>query len=80
MPRFEARSAAIQKSGYERIILWGIREFSGDKIASSAAAFPSGQTHKRRTFSNANIHIGAIEALTQGPSTRNGGCDILESY
>lgn len=38
--RFEARSATIQKSGSERIILWGIREFRGDKIASSRCCFP----------------------------------------
>jgi hypothetical protein len=33
--RFEARSATIEKAGVERIILWGIREMRGDKIASS---------------------------------------------
>jgi ketosteroid isomerase-like protein len=38
--RFEARSATIQKSGSERIILWGIREFRGDKITSSRCCFP----------------------------------------
>lgn len=38
--RFEARSANIQKSGAERIILWGIREFRGDKIASSRCCLP----------------------------------------
>jgi hypothetical protein len=33
--RFEARSALIEKAGVDRIILWGIREMKGDKIASS---------------------------------------------
>jgi hypothetical protein len=32
---FEARSAQIEKAGVSRIILWGIREMKGDKIASS---------------------------------------------
>ncbi len=38
--RFEARSANIQKAGAERIILWGIREFRGDKIAVSRCCMP----------------------------------------
>ena len=38
--RFEARSATIQKAGVERIILWGIREMRGDKIASSRCCLP----------------------------------------
>ena len=38
--RFEARSAMIQKAGVERIILWGIREVRGDKIASSRCCLP----------------------------------------
>jgi limonene-1,2-epoxide hydrolase len=38
--RFEARSATIQKSGVERIILWGIREMRGDKIASYRCCLP----------------------------------------
>ena len=38
--RFEARSANIKKSGADRIILWGIREFRGDKIASSRCCLP----------------------------------------
>jgi hypothetical protein len=38
--RFEARSAMIQKAGVERIILWGIREIRGDKIASSRCCLP----------------------------------------
>jgi hypothetical protein len=38
--RFEARSASIQKGGADRIILWGIREFRGDKIASSRCCLP----------------------------------------
>ncbi len=38
--RFEARSANIQKAGTERIILWGIREFRGDKIAVSRCCMP----------------------------------------
>jgi hypothetical protein len=38
--RFEARSATIQKSGVERIILWEIRETRGDKIASTRCCMP----------------------------------------
>jgi hypothetical protein len=38
--RFEARSATIQKAGVERIILWGIREMRGDKIASYRCCMP----------------------------------------
>jgi len=38
--RFEARSAMIQKSGADRIILWGIREMRGDKIASVRCCMP----------------------------------------
>jgi ketosteroid isomerase-like protein len=38
--RFEARSANIKKAGTERIILWGIREFRGDKIAVSRCCLP----------------------------------------
>ena len=38
--RFEARSAMIQKAGVERIILWGIREMRGDKIATSRCCLP----------------------------------------
>jgi len=38
--RFEARSATIQKAGVDRIILWGIREMRGDKIASIRCCMP----------------------------------------
>jgi hypothetical protein len=38
--RFEARSATIQKAGVERIILWGIRQMRGDKIASYRCCMP----------------------------------------
>jgi len=38
--RFEARSATIQKAGVERIVLWGIREMRGDKIASYRCCMP----------------------------------------
>lgn len=38
--RFEARSSTIQKSGADRIVLWGIREFRGGKISSSRCCFP----------------------------------------
>lgn len=38
--RFEAHSAKIQKSGADRIVLWGIREIRGDKIASSRCCLP----------------------------------------
>jgi ketosteroid isomerase-like protein len=38
--RFEARSDIIQKAGVERIVLWGIREMRGDKIASSRCCLP----------------------------------------
>jgi hypothetical protein len=38
--RFEARSATIQKAGVDRIILWGIREMKGDKIAASRCCMP----------------------------------------
>ena len=38
--RFEARSATIQKAGADRIILSGIRELRGDKIASSRCCLP----------------------------------------
>ena len=40
LTRFEARSATIQKAGVERIILWGIREIRGDKIASTRCCLP----------------------------------------
>jgi hypothetical protein len=38
--RFEARSATTQKAGVDRIILWGIREMRGDKIASTRCCLP----------------------------------------
>jgi hypothetical protein len=38
--RFEAHSALIEKAGVDRIILWGIREMKGDKIASSRCCLP----------------------------------------
>ncbi len=38
--RFEARSDIIKKAGVDRIILWGIREMRGDKIASSRCCLP----------------------------------------
>jgi ketosteroid isomerase-like protein len=38
--RFEARSATIQKAGVDRVILWGIREMRGDKIATSRCCLP----------------------------------------
>jgi hypothetical protein len=38
--RFEARSALIQSSGVDRIVLWGIREMRGDKIATSRCCLP----------------------------------------
>ena len=38
--RFEARSALIKSSGVERIVLWGIREMRGDKIATSRCCLP----------------------------------------
>jgi hypothetical protein len=38
--RFEARSAVIQKAGVERVILWGIRQMRGDKIASYRCCMP----------------------------------------
>jgi hypothetical protein len=38
--RFEARSATIQKTGVDRIILWEIREMRGDKIASTRCCMP----------------------------------------
>lgn len=38
--RFEARSATIQKAGVDRIILWGIREMRGDRIATSRCCMP----------------------------------------
>lgn len=40
LTRFEARSAMTQKAGVERIILWGVREMRGDKIASSRCCLP----------------------------------------
>lgn len=38
--RFEARSNTIRKAGADRIILWGIREFRGEKIVSSRCCLP----------------------------------------
>jgi hypothetical protein len=38
--RFEARSDTIQKAGVERIVLWGIREMRGGKIASTRCCLP----------------------------------------
>jgi hypothetical protein len=40
LTRFEARSATIQRAGVDRIILWGIREMRGDKIASTRCCQP----------------------------------------
>ncbi|HXQ30881.1 MAG TPA: nuclear transport factor 2 family protein [Steroidobacteraceae bacterium] len=40
LTRFEARSAHTQKAGVDRIILWGVREMRGDKIASSRCCLP----------------------------------------
>jgi hypothetical protein len=55
--RFEAHSAKIQKSGSDRIILWGIREIRGDKIASSRCCLPDRtdpQTAKFLVWENAH--------------------------
>jgi ketosteroid isomerase-like protein len=38
--RFEARSAVIQKAGVDRVILWGIRQMRGGKIASYRCCMP----------------------------------------
>ena len=38
--RFEARSSITEKAGVDRIILWGIREIRGDKIAASRCCLP----------------------------------------
>jgi ketosteroid isomerase-like protein len=38
--RFEARSDTIQRAGVDRVILWGIREMKGDKIASFRCCLP----------------------------------------
>jgi hypothetical protein len=38
--RFEARSAKIKDAGVDRIVLWGIREMQGDKIASIRCCMP----------------------------------------
>ncbi len=40
LTRFEARSGVTDKAGVDRIILWGIREMRGDKIASSRCCLP----------------------------------------
>jgi hypothetical protein len=40
LTRFEARSATIDKAGAQRIVLWGIREMRGDRIASSRCCLP----------------------------------------
>lgn len=40
LTRFEARSDLIVKAGAERIILWGVREMRGDKIAVSRCCLP----------------------------------------
>jgi hypothetical protein len=40
LTRFEARSATIQRAGVDRIILWGIREMRGDKIATTRCCQP----------------------------------------
>lgn len=38
--RFEARSATIEKAGFERIVLWSIREMRDGKIASIRCCLP----------------------------------------
>jgi len=38
--RFEASSATIRSAGVDRIILWGIREMEGTKIASIRCCLP----------------------------------------
>jgi|RhiMetdeSRZDD1v2_1073273.scaffolds.fasta_scaffold06423_10 ketosteroid isomerase-like protein len=38
--RFEARSAIIQGAGFDRIVLWGIREMRGGKIAALRCCLP----------------------------------------
>jgi ketosteroid isomerase-like protein len=50
--RFEARSATIQKAGVERIILWGIREMRGDKIASYRCCMPERTDPQTARFLN----------------------------
>ena len=50
LTRFEARSATIKKAGMERIVLWGIREFRGDKIASSRCCLPDRTDAQTKRF------------------------------
>jgi len=50
--RFEARSAMTQKAGVDRIILWGIREMRGDKIASSRCCMPERTDAQTARFVN----------------------------
>jgi len=38
--RFEARSSTVQKAGVDRVVLWGIREMRGDKIAVLRCCMP----------------------------------------
>ena len=38
--RFEARSAIIQGAGFDRIVLWGIREMRDGKIAALRCCLP----------------------------------------
>jgi hypothetical protein len=40
LTRFEARSATIQGAGVDRIILWGVREMRGGKIALLRCCMP----------------------------------------
>ena len=50
LTRFEARSATVRKAGVERIVLWGIREFRGDRIASSRCCLPDRTDAQTKRF------------------------------
>lgn len=48
--RFEATSATIRKTGVDRIVLWGIRELRGDKIATSRCCLPERTDPRTQRF------------------------------
>jgi hypothetical protein len=48
--RFEASSATIKKAGVDRVILWGIREMRGDKIATTRCCLPERTDSQTQRF------------------------------
>jgi|HubBroStandDraft_5_1064220.scaffolds.fasta_scaffold198333_2 ketosteroid isomerase-like protein len=73
--RFEARGATVEQAGVDRVILWGIREMRGDKIASYRCCMPERTDTQTAQFLDAITRGSASTALPPPllPSLSNQG-------